>query len=264
VSILQQSTANQWVLAYLRDEATLAPVPGLTDLSVGLTKHGAESVLASDGACQELGGGYYAVRLDATDTDTPGTLAYVVAADGCDPHVEIATVLGGDPVAPTGLYADYLKWTAAALAASTTFQAWVGAADAAGAMARIGYVAVPGDDVARPCAFVRQAGGWRWSRQDTSLAPQPGNRTYIVFEQDVPAAWRDLHADAEFTFSAPVATIMDEVWEAAIVAGYPLEAFEAAETPVRASQAEGAQERDFVMQPYLLTWGMGGAGHGLR
>jgi len=74
---------------WLADDVTLATGkrPVVQIIKEGGTPH------VPYGQVIELGNGWYAIRENQYDTDTPGTLCLTATADGCDPWQQAYTIL---------------------------------------------------------------------------------------------------------------------------------------------------------------------------
>ena len=121
------------------------------------------------------------------------------------------------PSGPLSLPLDNLRTL---LANCPSFQTWVGAADAAEALAAISLVAV--ETVERPLAIVMQAPGRGWaSRQNAGGAANwfsQSGTLLILFEDDVEA--EAIEPDAELTFTNLVGAIISEMQDLAGSGGH--------------------------------------------
>lgn len=92
--ILKQSTATQFVAVRMFDDADhVTPETGITGPTITIAKNGSSLGGISDGTFSETAGGMYWVRLNATDTNTLGTLVIRVVKAGSDDGFIYAHVL---------------------------------------------------------------------------------------------------------------------------------------------------------------------------
>ena len=100
---IKQSTATI-PLRFLMLSSTdhITPVTGLTPTAT-LCKNGASSFSAAAGVVSELGGGWYQVAANATDTNTLGSLAAHFTGTGADPYDREYEIIAYDPQSATNL-----------------------------------------------------------------------------------------------------------------------------------------------------------------
>lgn len=152
---------------------------------------------------------------------------YATANDGLESAPsELVRVLATDP-ADTTAAGPVGKSTAAMrdlLAASATFQAAVGAEDAAAALASIHIGAyAPSGDVARPFALVHRPSSGSLRRTGTA-ATATGGQFKVLLERTISAAWTAdaEQAAAQIEFENFVGQLIDDCMDLAATAGYLL------------------------------------------
>ncbi len=80
---IKQSTGT-FLYVYLVDATDgYTPETGITGPTITVSKSGGAFAAPNDGTWTELASGWYKMALDATDTDTLGSLAVNVVATGC-------------------------------------------------------------------------------------------------------------------------------------------------------------------------------------
>lgn len=85
------NTADQYAHVRLVDDTDhVTPEASITSPTLTASKNGGSFASLSDGTWTNLGGGWYSITLDATDTNTVGLLDVKVVKAGCD--TEIVTV----------------------------------------------------------------------------------------------------------------------------------------------------------------------------
>lgn len=90
------------LIVFVMVDATGTEVPDLgTDFAVQISKNGA-AFAAGVGTKDEVGLGYYSYELTAAETDTLGSLAVVITADGCVQQNLVYEVSGSVWEAPSG------------------------------------------------------------------------------------------------------------------------------------------------------------------
>lgn len=184
--ILLKDTANQFMrvkLVSVMDHET--PVEGVVDPTITLSKNNGVFGLINDGQWTELGGGFYAVRLNATDLEASGPVELKVVATDCDDAYSIDYVAADEDAADSVLsYPAHQLRTL--VASSSSFQGIVGAASAAEALPFV-YLWGVGGNPKRPCVMVREMEqeSWVFERNDnTSFVPK--GAFHLIFEFTIP------------------------------------------------------------------------------
>lgn len=161
-------------------------------------------------------------------------------------------VTGGASVTPTGLYSLPLHYLRLTLAGSSTFQGWVGAANASEALAYIYAVSVAGDATV-PFATV----DW-WENFSRGKI---GTGAYFALQGDLMLVIRGPRdtdatvADAAYTFLNKVGAILGEMEALAGAAGYlDITGFEQVEGPASPTEDEIKTHGDFYQVIYRVLW----------
>jgi len=148
------------------------------------------------------------------------------------------------------------------LAASTTFQAWVGAEDAEEAAASIYMFETPADDATRPYAVVYPENGWNM----TSIAAcgagveyMPWGKIGLLLEDEVPEAYTNDIEDAFINWLDTIEAIISDVCGLSGTTGTYLDmrGIESVYGPARTDSSERRQEGDIIQQIFHVSWGYG-------
>jgi len=177
-------------------------------------------------------------------------------------------------VTPTGIISLPLHYLRLTVAGSSSFQTWVGAEDAAGALAYVfGEEVEWGSDTAAadklgPFAYVAWAENWareRYGVGDHNLFAQRGDLT-LAFRAPIAAAYQNAQDGSDYTgldaataFGNTVGAIIAEMEVLAGTAGYLDIATIAMDgTPERATNDEADSVGHYYQVSFTISWGEGG------
>ena len=158
------------------------------------------------------------------------------------------------------------------IAASATFQAWVGATGGteaeliASAKASVYLVAIPGQDdttyaavvaAGRPFALLSIEGARRWPSGHTGHAPS--GEIHASFESDVSADDSASPEAAAKTHTKQVGLIVHEMEAKSAEGGYPILRDVDIEPPIRTPEEDAKEYGDAFVSDLILHWGIEGS-----
>lgn len=155
---------------------------------------------------------------------------------------------------PSGIMSLPLAHLQTLIAASATFQSWVGAADAAAAKNSIHLINVPDTVLTRPFALI--GFGEKWKAQKTAeFFHDKRGELFLVFEADVAEIDQASEADAVFAFMNQVGAVISHMLSMAGNNGY-LNVIEAEmlAPPVRITSEDNEFE-DYYTVEFTVVWG---------
>ena len=165
-------------------------------------------------------------------------------------------------VAATGPISLPLANLRALIAASSSFQTWVGAASAAEALASIYQVGVDKGDYTRPFALVRHTNPGALTHESLAggarnhFAPAGEGSLEVVFEDEVASGNEDSHVDAEFAFTNNVGAVLADMETTGATGAYlVMHRWTVAFGPARAHPDEKQSEGDYYQIVIRVDWG---------
>jgi len=116
-------------------------------------------------------------------------------------------------VEPRGLLSEPLAHLRRIVAASSTFQQWVGAADAAAALERVHYIDVDDDEAIRPHAMVATPPDWWCIRLSGGRGNgyRDGGEVLLCLESDISTEYIATHGDAHFEHVNVVSGVIEDL-----------------------------------------------------
>lgn len=163
-------------------------------------------------------------------------------------------------LAPSGPLSLPLKNLQTLVSNSSTFQTWVGAADAATAAARIYLVGEDKSATTRPFAVVHHLDPAEFNREaQAGGAVQcfvESGAVGLIFEDDVGAAYAADHADAEMEFTNIVGAVISEMEDLAGSGAYlNVTRFGVITGPARSALDEAESEGDYYGIQFRVEYG---------
>ena len=164
-------------------------------------------------------------------------------------------------VAATGSQSKALENLRAMVAASSSFQTLVGAADADAAKAHV-YLTAVADPVAskRPFALVRQVleGGFRYDSLglDTSYGYRESGSLDLIFAVDTPAAYQANEGNAQTYMLNTVEAIIEDLMALSGYTHLLIRGLTMDIGPIHSHRAEDASEGDYWLLRCLVDWGL--------
>jgi hypothetical protein len=162
-------------------------------------------------------------------------------------------------VTATGVISVPLSALRTMVSQSATFQTWVGAANAAAALASIHMVGLAEADVARPFALVTLGDNWRRTYAGTNRFTMNGE-LFLVLEGEVDAANVDDFADAEFEFTNTVGGIIEDLEALSESEALIVQSIRVQDAPQRSWRDEKASEGEYYNCVFAFEYGLNGGG----
>jgi len=143
------------------------------------------------------------------------------------------------------------------LAASSTWQAWVAAANAAAAAERVHLVTVDAAEAQRPFAVVMP--GDEWARESvaggTANCFLANGTLNLAIEADVPAEYAGSHADAAVWFLSKVGAIISEMEDLAASGTYlNVTGIKQLDAIGRSPKSEQKSDGDYFEITFTVSW----------
>lgn len=158
------------------------------------------------------------------------------------------------PVTPTGILSLPLANLRTALSNVASFQAWVGAANAAEALGSIGLV--ERDDLARPFVVIDDGDEWSAAMIDAGASFMDEGDVVLFFEDDVAAEHQGSESDAQLAFTNAVGEILEDL---IAYCGNNRDVFSIASVkklfgPARSDDKERQAGEDYQQIGFVIGW----------